>query len=72
MTVSAANDGRITQSLPKLLYSNKAEIEDFAKSLLDRVLDCLNRPIALALELPEDFFVNMHRWIPTTSPNSAT
>ncbi|KAG9254088.1 2OG-Fe(II) oxygenase [Emericellopsis atlantica] len=58
----ATNDGHITQPLPELLDSNKAEIEDFAKSLHDKVLDPLNHLIALALELPEDFFVNLHRW----------
>ncbi|KAH7014152.1 2OG-Fe(II) oxygenase superfamily protein [Microdochium trichocladiopsis] len=58
----ATNDGRITQPLPKLLNENKGEIEEFAKDLHDRVLDPLNHLIALALELPEDFFTNVHKW----------
>ncbi|KAK7748254.1 hypothetical protein SLS62_008806 [Diatrype stigma] len=58
----ATNDGRITQPLPSLLQDHKEEIENFAKELHDKVLDPLNRLIALALELPEDFFVNVHRW----------
>ncbi|KAF4120331.1 Isopenicillin N synthase [Geosmithia morbida] len=58
----ATNDGHITQPLPELLEKNKAEIESFAKDLHDKVLDPLNHLIALALELPEDFFTRLHRW----------
>lgn len=58
----ATNDGRITQSLPDLLEDNKVEIVKFAKALHDKVLDPLNHLIALALELPPDFFTRVHRW----------
>ncbi|KFA56507.1 hypothetical protein S40293_01088 [Stachybotrys chartarum IBT 40293] len=58
----ATNDGHITQSLPQLLGEHIGEIEGFAKDLHDKVLDPLNHLIALALELPEDFFTALHRW----------
>ncbi|KAH8601782.1 flavonol synthase [Bisporella sp. PMI_857] len=58
----ATNDGHITQPLPNLLSKNLPEIEGFAKDLHDKVLDPLNHLIALALELPEDFFTKLHRW----------
>lgn len=58
----AANDGRIVQPLPELLEKNKADIEAFAKDLHDKVLDPLNRLIAIALELPEDYLTNLHKW----------
>lgn len=45
-----------------MLEEQKAEIEAFAKSLHDKILDPLNHLIALALELPEDFFTNLHKW----------
>lgn len=32
------------------------------QELHDKVLDPLNHLIAIALELPEDFFVNLHKW----------
>lgn len=57
-----ANDGQITQPLPEHLAREKQEIETFAKQLHDKVLDPLNHLIALALELPEDFFINLHKW----------
>lgn len=57
-----ANDGHITQPLPEHLAREKQEIETFTKQLHDRVLDPLNHLIALALELPEDFFINLHKW----------
>lgn len=62
LTTILANDGKITQPLPSLLEEQKTEIEDFAKNLHDKILDPLNHLIALALELPEDFFTNLHRW----------
>ncbi|KAF9871190.1 2OG-Fe(II) oxygenase superfamily protein [Colletotrichum karsti] len=58
----ATKDGNITQPLPKLLEDRKEEIEGFAKDLHDKVLDPLNHLIALALELPEDFFTSVHKW----------
>lgn len=62
LTQMSATDGNIKQPLPELLEKQKQEIEAFAKDLHDKVLDPLNRLIALALELPEDFFVNLHKW----------
>ncbi|KAH6897129.1 2OG-Fe(II) oxygenase superfamily protein [Thelonectria olida] len=58
----ATKDGHITQPVPQLVKENLGEIEGFAKSLHDKVLDPLNHLIALALELPEDYFVNLHKW----------
>ncbi|KAK6210781.1 hypothetical protein LQW54_005829 [Pestalotiopsis sp. IQ-011] len=58
----ATRDGHITQPTPQLLKDNLEEIEDFAKNLHDKVLDPLNHLIALALELPPDFFTRVHRW----------
>ena len=58
----ATNDGHITQPVPTLLQENLAEIESFSKDLHDKVLDPLNHLIALALELPEDYFTKLHRW----------
>lgn len=60
--MSAANDGHITQPVPKLLGDNLEQIESFAKDLHNKVLDPLNHLIALALELPPDFFTSVHRW----------
>lgn len=58
----ATKDGHITQPVPAVLAEHLAEIESFAKDLHDKVLDPLNHLIALALELPEDFFTRLHRW----------
>ncbi|KAI6777451.1 hypothetical protein HG530_001396 [Fusarium avenaceum] len=58
----ATNDGHITQPLPELLEENKALIESFSQELHDKVLDPLLHLIALALELPADFFTNLHQW----------
>lgn len=58
----ATNDGHITQPIPELLKKNLDVIEGFAKDLHDKVLDPLNHLIALALELPPDFFTKVHKW----------
>lgn len=58
----AATDGHITQPLPQLLEERKALIESFAQDLHDKVLDPLLHLIAIALELPPDFFTKTHRW----------
>ncbi|KAK8064287.1 hypothetical protein PG996_008939, partial [Apiospora saccharicola] len=58
----ATNAGHITQPVPELLKEHIEEIETFAKSLYEKVLDPLNHLIALALELPPDFFTKLHRW----------
>lgn len=44
------------------MKDNLEEIEGFAKDLHDKILDPLNHLIALALELPPDFFTKVHRW----------
>ncbi|KAK7968022.1 uncharacterized protein PG986_002299 [Apiospora aurea] len=48
----ATNDGHITQPVPDLLKEHIDEIETFAESLYEKVLNPLNHLIALALELP--------------------
>ncbi|CAG1988132.1 unnamed protein product [Fusarium graminearum] len=58
----ATNDGHITQPLPELLQKNKTLIENFSKDLHDKVLDPLLHLIAIALELPADFFTKLHQW----------
>ena len=74
----ATNDGRITQALPELLQQHKQEIEGFAEvsltleegreryanqqSLHDKVLDPLYHLIEIALELPDRFFRDLHKW----------
>ncbi|TLS21515.1 uncharacterized protein PpBr36_10264 [Pyricularia pennisetigena] len=58
----ATTDGHITQPVPQLVQEALPEIESFAKDLHDKVLDPLNHLIALALELPPDFFTRLHRW----------
>lgn len=74
----ATNDGRITQALPELLQQHKQEIEGFAEvrslyltlvghnadvqSLHDKVLDPLYHLIEIALELPERYLRDLHKW----------
>ncbi|KAH7009530.1 2OG-Fe(II) oxygenase superfamily protein [Ilyonectria destructans] len=58
----STEDGQIRQCLPKPLDSYRAKIKGFSKALHDNILDPLNHLIALALELPEDYFKELHRW----------
>ncbi|KAF7561235.1 hypothetical protein G7046_g2906 [Stylonectria norvegica] len=58
----ATKSGHITQLVPALLEERLEEIEAFAKDLHDKVLDSLNHLLALALEVEDDFFVNLHKW----------
>uniref|UniRef100_A0A0B7K6G7 Fe2OG dioxygenase domain-containing protein n=1 Tax=Bionectria ochroleuca TaxID=29856 RepID=A0A0B7K6G7_BIOOC len=58
----ATRAGHITQPVPKLLEERLEEIDGFAKDLHDKILDPLNHLIAIALELPEDFFTKLHKW----------
>ncbi|KAF7793727.1 hypothetical protein EIP86_004843 [Pleurotus ostreatoroseus] len=53
-------DGFFEHSHPALVQDNLAEIEEFAKSLHTEVLDPLHVLLAIALELPEDYFTNLH------------
>ncbi|KAL7422590.1 hypothetical protein Q5752_003238 [Cryptotrichosporon argae] len=55
-------NGHFPMDYPSLITENQAEIEAFARSLHTHVLDPLHELIALALELPPDFFVNLHRY----------
>ncbi|KAF5004840.1 hypothetical protein FDECE_8684 [Fusarium decemcellulare] len=58
----ATKDGHITQPLPTLIKSHLDEIEAFAKALHEKVLDPLFHLVALALEIPESYLVDKHKW----------
>lgn len=58
----ATKDGKITQPIPTLLKNHLEEIEAFAKDLHDKVLDPLLHLVAIALEIPEDYLVKLHKW----------
>ncbi|PNP81241.1 hypothetical protein FNYG_05273 [Fusarium nygamai] len=58
----ATDNGKITQPVPKLLKDHIDEITSFAKDLHEKVLDPLYHLTALALQIPEDHFVNLHKW----------
>ncbi|KZT02258.1 Clavaminate synthase-like protein [Laetiporus sulphureus 93-53] len=47
---------------PEIIQNNLAEIEEFARSLHTEVLDPLHVILADALELPEDYFLNIHKY----------
>ncbi|EJU03186.1 Clavaminate synthase-like protein [Dacryopinax primogenitus] len=53
-------NGHFPQAYPELIQSHLAEIEEFARSLHSEVLDPLFELLALALELPEDYFTRIH------------
>ncbi|KAJ3557669.1 hypothetical protein NM688_g1350 [Phlebia brevispora] len=55
-------DGFFEQNHPAIIQDNLAEIEEFAKSLHSEVLDPLHVLLAIALELPEDYFTNLHKY----------
>ncbi|WVQ95241.1 hypothetical protein IAU59_002336 [Kwoniella sp. CBS 9459] len=55
-------DGYHDRDQPDVIKENLGEIEEFARSLHTKVLDPLHQLIALALELPEDFFTNLHKY----------
>ncbi|KAK8854537.1 hypothetical protein IAR55_003276 [Kwoniella newhampshirensis] len=55
-------DGYHPREHPDVVKENIGEIERFARSLHTNVLDPLHTLIASALELPEDFFTNLHRY----------
>ncbi|KAI1043975.1 hypothetical protein LB505_003316 [Fusarium chuoi] len=58
----ATDNGKITQPVPKLLKDHIDEITSFAKDLHEKVLDPLYHLTALALQIPEDHLVNLHKW----------
>lgn len=55
-------DGYHERNHPDVIEQNIHEIEEFARSLHTNVLDPLHVLVALALELPEDYFTNLHKY----------
>jgi isopenicillin N synthase-like dioxygenase len=55
-------NGYFPQNHPQLIEENLPEIEEFAKSLHSEVLDPLFVLLAIALELPEDYFTKIHQY----------
>ncbi|OSX57615.1 hypothetical protein POSPLADRAFT_1155992 [Postia placenta MAD-698-R-SB12] len=55
-------DGYFPHEHPALIEEHIAEIEEFAKSLDSEVLEPLHRLLAVALELPEDTFLQLHKY----------
>ncbi|KAH9907097.1 Clavaminate synthase-like protein [Epithele typhae] len=53
-------DGFFTHNHPSIVQDNLAEIEEFARSLHTEVLNPLHILLAIALELPEDYFLKIH------------
>ncbi|KAH8985547.1 Clavaminate synthase-like protein [Lactarius akahatsu] len=54
-------NGDFKHNHPQLIRNNIEEIEQFARLLHSEVLDPLHTLLAIALELPEDFFRNTHK-----------
>jgi len=55
-------NGYFPQEYPELIQSHLPEIEEFARALQSEVLDPLFVLLAIALELPEDYFTKIHRY----------
>ncbi|GBE88138.1 Clavaminate synthase-like protein [Sparassis latifolia] len=55
-------NGDFEHQHPAIIQEHISEIEEFARSLHTEVLDPLHVLLALALELPEDYFLNIHRY----------
>ncbi|KAH8077100.1 Clavaminate synthase-like protein [Cristinia sonorae] len=55
-------NGDFPQNHTAIIQDNIQEIEEFARSLHSEVLDPLHVLLAIALELPEDFFLKMHTY----------
>ncbi|KIY69772.1 Clavaminate synthase-like protein [Cylindrobasidium torrendii FP15055 ss-10] len=55
-------NGDFKHNHPEILQNNIEEIEGFARSLHSEVLDPLHVLLAIALELPEDYFTNIHKY----------
>ncbi|KZO99486.1 Clavaminate synthase-like protein [Calocera viscosa TUFC12733] len=55
-------NGYFNQAYPQLVKDHIVEIEQFARALHSEVLDHLFTLLAIALELPEDYFVNLHKY----------
>ncbi|KAI0325729.1 Clavaminate synthase-like protein [Cubamyces sp. BRFM 1775] len=55
-------NGDFKHEHPAIIQQNLPEIEEFARSLHSEVLDPLHVLLAIALELPEDYFTNIHKY----------
>lgn len=55
-------NGYFRQEHPPVIQENIAEIEEFARDLHKEVLDPLFVLLAIALELPEDYFTKLHQY----------
>ncbi|KAF7316358.1 Flavonol synthase [Mycena indigotica] len=55
-------NGDFLHNHPDIIASNITEIEEFARSLHTEVLDPLFVLLAVALELPEDYFTDLHQY----------
>ncbi|KIY45564.1 Clavaminate synthase-like protein [Fistulina hepatica ATCC 64428] len=55
-------NGFFEHNHPEIITSCLGEIEEFAHSLHSEVLDPLFVLLTIALELPEDYFTNMHQY----------
>jgi len=55
-------NGDFEQKHPAVIERHLPDIEEFAKSLHSEILDPLHVLLAIALELPEDYFTNIHKY----------
>ncbi|ETW83498.1 hypothetical protein HETIRDRAFT_451065 [Heterobasidion irregulare TC 32-1] len=55
-------NGSFKHQHPKLIQDHIEEIEQFARALHSEVLDRLHVLLAIALELPEDYFTKIHQY----------
>ncbi|KZT19854.1 Clavaminate synthase-like protein [Neolentinus lepideus HHB14362 ss-1] len=55
-------NGHFPHNHPSPVKESLAEVEEFARSLHSEVLDPLHVLLAIALELPEDYFTNIHKY----------
>ncbi|KIK66887.1 hypothetical protein GYMLUDRAFT_37955 [Collybiopsis luxurians FD-317 M1] len=55
-------NGDFPHNHPEVIQKNLPEIEEFARSLHTEVLDPLFVLLAIALELPEDYFTKLHQY----------
>ena len=63
LTISGQEfNGYFKQNHPGVVEQHVDEIEKFARSLHSEVLDPLHTLLAIALELPEDYFTNIHKY----------
>ncbi|KAF8892025.1 Clavaminate synthase-like protein [Mucidula mucida] len=55
-------NGDFSQNHPTVIQENIGEVEEFARALHSEVLDPLLVLLAIALELPEDYFTKLHQY----------